>query len=302
MAELLQIDRLALLTSDDRKKSKVMLLFPPEWVPTAPYLALPSLTAVLREAGHTVIQRDINIGMWDHFFSMDFLIWVKARLGMQLKALQEKEKAGLLAERDVDQKAVVEQANGVDVFDLADRAEDAKRIVRGERFYHAELLEGALNTFRETMAYISAAYYPASLVFYPMESNLGYRPGVSKEVFACLEDEQVNVYRDLCNQLVLPEVAKERPDVIGISIGTQMQLLAGLTFAKMIKETFSHIHVVVGGNIITRLQEDLVNHTRFFSEVFDSAIIYEGEHALIWLIEALNGQRPLASVPNLIYR
>ena len=141
----------------------------------------------------------------------------------------------------------------VDVFDLADRAEDAKRIVRGERFYEAEILEGALNTFRETMAYISAAYYPASLVFYPMESNLGYRPGVSKEVFACLDDEQVNVYRDLCNQLVMPEVAKEKPDVVGLSIGTQMQLLAGMTFCKMIKETFPHIHVVVGGNVITRL-------------------------------------------------
>ena len=75
-------------------------------------------------------------------------------------------------------------------------------IVRGERFYQAETLGGALNTFREAMQYISAAYYPASLVFYPMESNLGYRPGVSKEVFACLDDEQVNVYRDLCNQLV----------------------------------------------------------------------------------------------------
>ena len=70
-------------------QSKVMLLFPPEWVPTAPYLALPSLTAVLREAGHRVVQRDINIGMWDHFFSMEFLIWVKARLGMQLKPLQQ---------------------------------------------------------------------------------------------------------------------------------------------------------------------------------------------------------------------
>ena len=33
-------------------RRKIMLLFPPEWVPTAPYLALPSLTAVLREAGH----------------------------------------------------------------------------------------------------------------------------------------------------------------------------------------------------------------------------------------------------------
>ena len=62
---LVQIEGLAPITKEDRKKSKVMLLFPPEWVPTAPYLALPSLTAVLREAGHTVIQRDINIGMWD---------------------------------------------------------------------------------------------------------------------------------------------------------------------------------------------------------------------------------------------
>jgi radical SAM superfamily enzyme YgiQ (UPF0313 family) len=302
MSELLQIDGLAPLAKGMGKHSKVMLLFPPEWVPTAPYLALPSLTAVLREAGHTVIQRDINIGMWDHFFSMEFLIWVKARLGMQLKPLQDKEKAGTLTEQEADHKAVVEQAYTVDVFDLADRAEDAKLIVRGERFYQAEILEGALNCFREAMAYISAAYYPASLVFYPMESNLGYRPGVSKEVLACLDDEQVNVYRDLCNQLVMPAVAKEKPDVVGVSIGTQMQLLAGLTFCKMIKETFPHIHVVVGGNVITRLQEDLAKHEQFFTDVFDSAILYEGEHALLWLIEALNGERAIASVPNLIYR
>ncbi|HKP00659.1 MAG TPA: radical SAM protein [Nitrospiraceae bacterium] len=302
MNELVQIDGLAPLANDGRKKSKIMLLFPPEWVPTAPYLALPSLTAVLREAGHTVIQRDINIGMWDHFFSTEFLIWVKARLGMQLKALQTKEKAGSLTEQDLDHKAILEQAYDVDVFDLADRAEDAKLIVRGERFYEGETLEGALNTFREGMAYISAAYYPASLVFYPMESNLGYRPGVSKEVLACLDDEQVNVYRDLCNQLVMSGVANEKPDVIGISIGTQMQLLAGLTFGKMIKETFPQIHVVVGGNVITRLQEDLAQHEQFFTDVFDSAILYEGEHALLWLIEALNGERDIASVPNLIYR
>ena len=152
------------------------------------------------------------------------------------------------------------------------------------------------------MHYISAAYYPASLVFYPMESNLGYRPGVSREVFACLDDEHVNVYRDVCRQLVLPVVSREKPDVVGVSIGTQMQLMAGLTFCKMIKETFPDIHVVVGGNVITRLQEELPKHERFFAEVFDSAILYEGEHALLWLLEALAGERDRASVPNLIYR
>ena len=91
--------------------------------------------------------------MYDHFFTMEFLIWVKARLGMQLKALQVKEKAGTLTEKEADQKAVVEQAYDVDVFDLADRAEDAKLIVRGERFYQADKLEGALNCFRRITSY-----------------------------------------------------------------------------------------------------------------------------------------------------
>ena len=300
--DLLQIDGLGPINKEARKTSKVMLLFPPEWVPTAPYLALPSLTAVLREAGHTVIQRDVNIEMYDHFFTTEFLVWIRARQTMQLRSLQMKEKRGELTDQEASQLAVLEQVMTIDVFDLAARAEEAKVIVRGEQFYEADKLEVALNTFREAMQFISAAYYPASLVFYPMESNLGYRPGVSKELLACLDDEQVNVYRDICNQLVLPAVAKERPDVVGLSIGTQMQLIAGLTFCKMIKETFPDVHVVVGGNVITRLQEELPKQERFFGEVFDTAILYEGEHALLWLIEALKGQREMASVPNLMYR
>jgi radical SAM superfamily enzyme YgiQ (UPF0313 family) len=279
-----------------------MLLFPPEWVPTAPYLALPSLTAVLREHGHEVIQKDINIEMYDHFFSDSFLVWVMARMAMQLRTLEAKEKGAGLTDREADQKEVLRAKSAVDVLQLAERADSAKRIVRGEDFYDADKLEWALNTFREVMQYISAAYYPASLVFYPMESNLGYRPGVSKEVFACLDDEQVNVYRDVCRQLVLPAVAREAPDVAGVSIGTQMQMLAGLTFCRMIKEAFPQIHVTVGGNIITRLQEELPSHERFFTTVFDSAIMYEGEHALLWLLEALAGERPMDRVPNLIYR
>ena len=284
------------------RKLKAMLLFPPEWVPTAPYLALPSLTAVLRQNGHEVVQKDVNIEMYDHFFSDTFLIWVMARISTQRRALETKAKTEGLTEREEAQKACLDAAAEVDVLELAARAMAAKRVVRGEAFYDANKLEGALNTFREVMQYISAAYFPASLVFYPMESNLGYRPGVSKEVFAFLDDEQVNVYRDVCRQLVLPAISREMPDVVGLSLGTQMQLLAGLTFCKMIKEAFPDIHVTVGGNIVTRLQEELPKHERFFTTVFDSAIMYEGEHALLWLLEALAGERELAKVPNLIYR
>ena len=54
--------------------------------------------------------------------------------------------------------------------------------------------------------------------------------------------------------------------------------------------------------MITRLQEDLAKREPFFSSVFDSAILYEGEHALLWLLEALVGHRTWQAVPNLMYR
>ena len=226
-SSLINIDNTASQAKSSRKL-KTMLLFPPEWVPTAPYLALPSLTAVLRENGHEVIQQDVNIEMYELFFSDMFLIWVNARMVQQLRALEAKEQRESLSEKEINQKACLQEALALDVMELAANAEEAKRINRSDDFYEADKLEWALNVFRDVMRYVSAAYFPASLVYYPMESHLGYRPGVSSEVFACLDDEQVNVYRDVCRQLVLSVISKERPDVVGVSIGTQMQLIAGI--------------------------------------------------------------------------
>src|SRR6058998_1800393 len=101
---IIQVEKPTLSTSTRGRKLKAMLLFPPEWVPTAPYLALPSFTAVLRQAGHQVVQRDINIEMYDHFFSDSFLIWIKARQTMQLKALEAKELREELTDKEMGQQ------------------------------------------------------------------------------------------------------------------------------------------------------------------------------------------------------
>ena len=70
--ELIQLHRQASEATSGRKM-KVMLVFPPDWYPSEPYLSLPTLTAVLRAAGHQVIQKDINLEMYDWYFSEDFL-------------------------------------------------------------------------------------------------------------------------------------------------------------------------------------------------------------------------------------
>ena len=50
-----------------------MLLFPPNWTPSMPHLALPSLTAYLRGSGIHAIQRDLNCEVFDRILRRDYV-------------------------------------------------------------------------------------------------------------------------------------------------------------------------------------------------------------------------------------
>lgn len=278
-----------------------MLIFPPEWVPTAPYLALPSLAAVLRQNNIETVLKDINVEMFDHFFTPGFLLFIKGKIQDRFKAL--KNQSGPLSSEDVEIKQMLDDYQRIDLDYHIEKVTRAKIIMRSEEFYEVEKAEWALNAFREVMEYISVAYFPASIQFYPIESNLNvYRPWISEDLLKVPFDNKVNVYADICRQLVLRSIKKEKPEVVGISIGTPVQLMAGITFATLIKEAYPDIHVTVGGNIITRLKDEFAKKPHFFGKAFDSMITYEGEHALVWLVEALSGKRKMSEVSNLIYK
>ena len=84
------------------RKMKVLLIYPPDWYPSEPYLSLPSLTAVLRQAGHTVVQKDINLEMYDWYFSEDFLKKVLRRVPQQLDRLRKLSKRRDLSAEEMD--------------------------------------------------------------------------------------------------------------------------------------------------------------------------------------------------------
>ena len=278
-----------------------MLIFPPEWVPTAPYLALPSLAAVLRQNNIETVLKDINVEMFDHFFTPGFLLFIKGKIQDRFKDL--KNQRDPLSPEDVEIKQMLDDYQRIDLDHHIQKVTRAKIIMRSEEFYEVEKAEWALNAFREVMEYISVAYFPASIQFYPIESNLNvYRPWVSEDLLKVPFDNKVNVYADICRQLVLRSIKKEKPEVVGISIGTPVQLMAGITFATLIKEAYPDIHVTVGGNIITRLKDEFSKLPHFFGKAFDSMITYEGEHSLVWLVEALSGKRKMSEVSNLIYK
>jgi len=297
--ELILLNRQQFEASSGRKM-KVLLIFPPDWFPSEPYLSLPSLTSVLRQAGHTVIQKDINLEMWDWYFSEDFLKKVLRRVPQQLDRLRKLSKKRDLSEAEMDLRLALCDVTRQKIDELIKKAGKAKAIVRGETFYDIDQLEWAIQVFREVTSVISMVYAPARICMPPMETDLSYKVYVSSDVMDAVNDTQVNIYRDVFDQLVKPVIEAEQPDVVGISIVLQQQIFSTMTFCALIKQQFPHIHATIGGNTVTRLRDVLPQSPLF--EYFDSAVVYEGETAFLQLVEAVGAKRSLADVPNTIYK
>ena len=280
---------------------KILLLFPPDWLPSEPYLSLPALTSVLRPAGHEVVQKDINVEMYDLFFSRPFIEQVASRIAHELNHLLRVEKDRALDEEESALKEQLLQCTPELRNQIADDAEKAKSILRGESFYDIDKLEWATNILHQTMAFISLGYYPAQICFPPIETDLVYKPFMSSEILEALEDDQINIYRDVYRQLIAPVIQHEKPGMVGISIVQQKQLIPTFTFCKMIKEEFPDVHITIGGNIVTRTRDELKEQEQLFATI-DSAVLYEGESAYLQLVSAVEQSKPLAGLPNLIYR
>jgi len=297
--ELILLNRQQLEATSGRKM-KVMLIFPPDWFPSEPYLSLPSLTAVLRQAGHTVIQKDINCEMWDWYFSEDFLKKVLRRVPQQLDRLRKLSKKRDLDANEMDLQVALCDVTHQRMAKLIQNAEEAKCIIRSKEFYDIDKLEWSLQVLREVMSVVSLVYFPARICMPPMETDLSYKVFISSEVMDAVNDTQVNIYRDVFEHLVKPEIEQEQPDVIGISIVLQQQMFSTMTFCALIKQHFPHIHVTIGGNTVTRLRDVLPQSPLF--QYFDSAVVYEGETAFVQLVSAVGAKRSLAEVPNTIYK
>ena len=298
--ELMQRNR---QTSQDAggRKMKVLLVFPPDWFPSEPYLSLPTLTAFLRSAGHEVVQKDVNLEMYDWFFSDDFLLKVLEKVPQQLERLKKKSKKHRLSENEMELQNALKNCTRSLILELIEKAETAKQVVRSQDFYDAGKLERAISVFHELTAVISLVYAPARICMPPMETDLSYKRFISSELLKAVQDTRVNVYRDVFEHILQPAITDESPDVIGVSIVFQQQLFSSMTFCALIKEQFPDIHVTIGGNTVTRLRDVLPGKSNLFA-LFDSAVLFEGETAFLQLVEAIGTGSDLTKVPNLIYR
>src|SRR5262249_29709224 len=110
---------------------------------------------------------------------------------------------------------------------------------------------------------------------------------------------QANLFGRFYAERVLPELERDRPDLVAISILNAQQVIPGLTLARLLKER-GHF-VVVGGTLYSKFVPQLLERPAFFTHFCDGLFAYEGETALLALVEQLRGGRDFAAVPNLLF-
>src|SRR6185369_8736440 len=123
----------------------------------------------------------------------------------------------------------------------------------------------------------------------------------SKDLMKVIRDEQQNPYIRLFRDRFLPSIIDDRPELIGVSITATSQIIPGLTLCRLIKEAAPEIHLTIGGSIFTRLVDNLRRCPTLF-DITDDIVVFEGETALLELVNQMAGKKDFSRVPNLIYR
>jgi anaerobic magnesium-protoporphyrin IX monomethyl ester cyclase len=278
---------------------KISLLFPPSWHPSQPYLSLPSLTGFLNQAGvNNVIQRDLNIEALDTMLNAKYGQDIYVRLLDKIKQLENGQSGETGPNSKEHYTRVVES---LDRFPyLIDRIELAKETLRSEEFYDMERYRDSLFLIDKWLELVSSIYFPTRMTVVDNQFS-SYSIYSSKDLVRAINDEEQNPYLELFRSQFLPSILADQPDLIGVSITATSQIIPGLTLCRLIKQANPDIHLTIGGSIFTRLVDNLRRCPSLF-DLTDDFIVFEGETALLELVNQLSGKRDMSKVPNLIYR
>ncbi|MBW8064640.1 MAG: radical SAM protein [Nitrospira sp.] len=278
---------------------KLSLLFPPSWHPSQPYLSIPSLTGFLKQAGVTdVTQRDLNIELLDRILTRVYGEELYPRLVDKAKRLERNRKGETGPSSEEHYTRLVES---LDRFPyLIERIELAKECLRGEEFYDLERYRESLFVIDKWLELVSTLYFPTRMTVVDNQLS-GYSIYSSKDILKAIRDEEQNPYLELFRDHFLASILADQPDFIGVSITATSQIIPGLTLCRLIKEASPGLHLTIGGSIFTRLVDNLRRCPSLF-ELADDFVVFEGETALLELVNQLEGKRDFSKVPNLIYR
>ncbi len=273
------------------RRVRVVLVYPPTADPTAPYLALPSLAASLRQRGIEVVLLDANLEGWEWVLTPERLSAFRDRVVERLRRLERKaslDLEGLLAYRDLWR-----------AYGLGDPSRGVPRALatlRGQdgRFFDFAAYDSAVTTLERAISVVGAAYTPLALGFATYHTPFGLLTIEEARKEACAER---NPFWGYLTGVLVPRLEELDPGLIGVSIAFPGQVLPGYALSFLLKARFPHVPLVAGGPALTQLVAALEGTRREKAlGGFDGVVLFEGERALVEAVRTLEHGGRLARI------
>lgn len=271
-----------------------LLVFPPGWTPFAPYLALPALKGYLESRDIPTEIADYNVEFFDYIFTPEFLSAALQKAEAIFSDLDARD-AIPSAHHALYRKTVKALLSRNVIRDVS----WAKSTIRSQAFYHPDQGNKAKRILCDALDLASCAYEDMKIEFNHI--SLKYKSTSTQQILAALCDETANPYLTFYRSQLIPHIQSSDHNLLGISITSGSQLIPAMTLASLVRQECPNIrHIVLGGNLITRLATHWEQRHPFFDYI-DYIITYEGEQALYQLIRVLEEGSDISNVPNLIY-
>ena len=267
------------------------LLFSPGTDPRSPHLALPSLAAFLRGAGVHVSMRDVDL---------ESFLWLiqPAQVSSALDACQRRfDRATATADERLRLRALLDDGGAV----VEHIGAAPGQLREPSSFYDPFEHHAARRWIRAALEITSAA--SDDLVDYGIEPPRYDVRDASvmrmRDLAHVTSRPETNLFETYYESSVLADLDRERPDVVAVSILNLQQVIPGLTLARRLKDR-GHF-VVIGGTVYTKFVGELLGRPEFFELFCNGVIAYEGESALLELLQQVTGPRDFSQVPNFLY-
>jgi radical SAM superfamily enzyme YgiQ (UPF0313 family) len=267
---------------------KVALLYPPDrCLPTIPYSSLATLSACLKEQGHEVLIRDLNVEVFDWLADGNRLAGYFDYAVEVVEGLESKPR---LDSGDANIYRFLAPLVAAPRDDIVGAPTYIEVMRSPELFYVPEKFNRAFDALQTMIRVV----YAANPVFNP-ENRFFVRQNIDA-VRQPLGDPIADAYAgDILNSLLADE-----PDLVGFTMPFSFQFFEMLKLARLIKERSPKTKIVVGGPTINDYAYRLFESADLF-EFIDFAVAGEGERSIMGLTDAMEGKIPFEDVPNLYW-
>jgi anaerobic magnesium-protoporphyrin IX monomethyl ester cyclase len=269
---------------------KAALIYPPTCDPTAPYIAVPLLTACLRARGVEVLPIDANLGAWRHLLEPEALRCLLKRVRGRFLALDRQPSLGHA--QQLEYAVLAEACRGGAA--LPQRIRGALALLgggQGAQFYQDAKYGQAVAAVEQAQALIGAAYHPLSVSF--AEYRTPFSLLTAREIAREARPES-DPFHDYYAGHLIPRLRAEQPELIGLSVVFPGQLQPAFSLARLLRSSFPGAHLTAGGPALTQfLLRVPPERTSEALGPLGTAVLFEGEQVLGELCDAVaRGEAP----------